>query len=224
MISQKEYEVLLIESNPKIADSIVEAFQLAEISISIAESPSLIKAGSLITSQTINLLIFGPSLSSTKVFEFFESNNIRTTLPSLFLFQDIELETAKQAQDIGVSATLQHPIESSQLRQVLEKCKANFLKKKDEINPQELTNQKPDSGSKIGTAHQLALIIDRLTARLGKVTSELRKLPGTADLQNISIPEAVNKVILGATQFRKDKETEDLASLIQSLIKTNNQT
>ena len=209
----RDYDLLLIESNETIADEIINSLEKEDISASVAESKSLIKAETLLTSANLNFLIFGPSLTKTSLIEFFKKNKITEKISSIVMVRKDEESFALEAKDAGITNLLSFPYKLGELKTALELSKKNF-------NTQAYKTLTTDSiaTAKVGRARQLSLILDRLAKRLTNFSNALKALPIDSDIQQASLPEAVNKVILETTQFRKDKETEDLNNLVNKIV------
>lgn len=214
-MSTRDFEILLIESNASMTDKIIHAFKHSTLSLSFAEAKSLIRSTSLITSEKINFVIFGPSLTPTSIEEFIKKYELKYKLPCIYLYSNdlpLEIETLLSS---GIAEAVPFPFDSQNVDAIFDKALMSFKSKS-------ILNLDTDQlkSSKMSKARQVALILDRLSARLAKVSDALKKIPIQKDLVDISIPDAVNKVILGATQFRKEKEEEDLEKLISVLLKS----
>jgi DNA-binding response OmpR family regulator len=218
-LSFKKYEILIIESDSNCIDEIVNKFEDSDLSVTIAEVKTLLRAEPLINSENINFIIFGPSLLKEKILEFNIQHKLKETHPTLYLKLEHEYLEEIEFLDAGISNIIKYPFDSNTLKEQLEVTTLNYQRNKNLKKQEKISPKKSTTTLQVGEAQQLGLILDKLSTRLSKISNQLRKLPISTKISDSSLPEAVNKVITGATQIRLDKEEEDINSLIDSIIK-----
>ena len=210
-INQRDYEILLIESNDEITDQIISLLNHQDLSISIAEAKSLLRAESLVKSEVINFVIFGPSLHKSDVLKFINDNKIGERLASIIFYFDKNIIDF----DPNLKSLLTEFPTTKNMKDLFDLAKIEFNSK----SPNNSTSSDSGSQMQLGRARQLGVIIERLATRLAKVSSEINKLPANTDIKEKSVSDAVNKVILGTTKLRKEKEDEDIKSLLKTIVK-----
>lgn len=215
----KKFNILIIDPEESVRESILDSFTDEGLSALVAEEKSLRRATKYFEDSNLHYVFLGPNLTHDSIREFLVSSGVNNNIPTLVLIAPKSLHDDLSKLDFGPSAAIAFPIKKGELSVSLVKANESLEKHKSKSksdNP--VVNSNAKEGS-IGTAHQLALVLSKLSSRLEETSKRLRTTPKTTNIKASSIPEAVTEVITKVSRFRTGKEEEDLNLLVDSLVK-----
>jgi len=213
----KKFNILIIDPEESVRESILESFTDEGLSALVAEEKSLRRATKYLEDSNLHYVFLGPNLEHNTIREFLVSSGVNDKIPTIVLIAPQSLHEDLSKLDFGPSATIAFPIKKGELSGSLVKASESLEKHKSK-NKNPVVNSNAKEGS-IGTAHQLALVLNKLSTRLEETSKRLRATPKTTNIKANSIPEAVTDVITKVSRFRTGKEEEDLNLLIDSLVR-----
>lgn len=215
--------VLIVDPEEEARDFFHESFSNEGFSALLAEEVNLHKALKFIETENLHYLFLGPNLQPLDIKNFIKDTLVCSKLPVIVLLAKSNSHLESEFIKEGITSTLPYPLKSKALVESISIAKEKFYSKelksrKSSINSSD-SQVKKITTPEIGTAHQLALVLSKLSLRLGDFSKLLASLPMETNIKNESIPLAVNDVINKVTKLRKNKEDEDLNALLREIVK-----
>jgi DNA-binding NtrC family response regulator len=218
-----ECNILIVDPEEKTRDFFYEAFSNGEVKAFLAEEVNLVRAISFIETENLHYLFLGPNLQPVDISDFIKKTDVCSNMPVIVFLSRENKHLEEELIREGITSTLPYPIEKAALVDSITVAKEKFYGEKTDkdgssqnaMTKQDTTGIKP----RIGSAHQLALVLSKLSIRLNDFSKLLSVTPIETDIRNSSIPAAVNQVITGVSKLRHGKEDEDVKKLFEEMIK-----
>jgi DNA-binding NtrC family response regulator len=215
--------VLIVDPEEEARDFFHESFSNEGFSALLAEEVNLNRALRFIETENLHYLFLGPNLEPIDIKNFIKDTSVCSKLPVIVLLAKSNLHLESEFIKEGITSTLSYPLKSKALVESISIAKEKFYAsslntKNQNLSKSESLNKKSPI-PQIGSAHQLALVLSKLSLRLGDFSKLLSSLPMETNIKNESIPLAVNDVINKVTKLRKNKENEDLDALLREIVK-----
>ncbi len=213
--------ILIVDPEMEARDYFHDSFSNEGVAALIAEEVNLARALRFIETENLHYLFLGPNLQPLDIRNFIKETAVCSKMPVIMLLAKANKHLENEFIREGITSTLPYPVPASALAGSIEVAKEKFYGKNESRKISPSRNIQSSDTSKtptVGTAHQLALVLSKLSIRLNDFSKLLSGTPIETDIKSISIPLAVNEVIAGVSKLRKGREEEDLEKLFQDIL------